>query len=37
MPRTGYCRIAVRLPEEDDILLEALEEIVKSIAAETEE
>ena len=37
MPRTGYYRIAVRLPEEDDILLEALEEIVKSIAAETEE
>ena len=37
MPQTGYYRIAVRLPEEDDILLEALEEIVKSIAAETEE
>lgn len=37
MPRTGYYRIAVRLPEEDDILLEALEEIVKGIAEETEE
>ena len=37
MPRTGYYRIAVRLPEEDDILLEALEEIVKGIAEEAEE
>ena len=37
MPRTGYYRIAVRLPEEDDILLEALEEVVKGIAEETEE
>ena len=37
MPRTGYYRIAVRLQEEDDILLEALEEIVKGIAEEAEE
>ena len=37
MPRTGYYRIAVRLPEEDDILLEALEEIVKNVRTETEE
>ena len=37
MPETGYYRIAVRLPEEDDILLEALEEIVKENTAKTEE
>ena len=34
MPGTGYYRIAVRLPEEDDLLLEALEEIVNSTAAD---
>ena len=37
MPRTGYYRIAVRLPEENDILLKELEEIVKSTQTETGE
>ena len=37
MPRTGYYRIAVRLPEEDDILLSVLEEIAERAEIKTEE
>ena len=37
IPRTGYYRIAVRLPEEDDILLNELEEIAERAESKTEE